>query len=349
MPIRKPDTSCQVIMFLTAGLLYASLAACSAAPQFYINPTSAPAPSVSPEPSPTAHVVRTIPFGHTPAPIEGTSTRRPGSDASSTGYSSVIGLPSGATPIPYSKPILIGSPEWNLRQAFVGMEWQESVSIQSKFYWPVAVESEAGGESGNENADEVLVEVEGDFELVLLYNTGDPAIFAVFEDREPEFHLLFSQEQPGSPTPLKTEILARLGRLVTDTTVNNLKTYRTVAEWRNDFDREKLYPGIAMFISLALTGGRIVEDDFGPWITFEPGEVIQTVEAGEDGSEFDVYEANRVNENGDKEDWRVWIDGDNRPTRIELTIISENPGRSLRGAELEITYTGENLKPEGIP
>lgn len=102
--------------------------------------------------------------------------------------------------------------------------------------------------------------------------------------------------------------------------------------------------GITMFISLALTGGRIIEDDSYKWPGFEGEEVIQIGHMGQDGSEFNVFQANRVNKNGDAEEWKVWVDGDRLPRRIELNIESEDPVRSLRDAEMDITYSGETFQ-----
>jgi hypothetical protein len=230
-------------------------------------------------------------------------------------------------------------------RAFDNLQWQEFVSVTSKFYWPVSAGAEAVPNS--QQASEVLIEVEGELKVVVPGGSSEP-LRDMFGNVQPEFHLRFLQEQAGSAALLKSETVARQSRLITDTTVNRLKTYPTYVEWRDDRDRAEA--GTAMFISLALTGGRIIEDNhLSEWPGFEVEQVIQIGQIRQDGSEFNVFEANRVNKNGDTEKWKVWVGRDGLPKRIELTVESEAPGRSVRGAEIEITYSGKSFKPAGIP
>jgi hypothetical protein len=252
--------------------------------------------------------------------------------AASPGFPAGYGCRIGPT-------IDLGTPQGDLFFAFDRMELWESVLVRSRFYLPVAADAEIV--SAGEQVDEVLVEVEGDLTVILSAPYSDSP-FNVFGEPRTDFHLLFLQEQPGSAAPIETEIVAHENRLTKDTTVNKLRTYATHAEWWNDYGRRQA--GIAMFIWLALTGGRIIEDDLYEWPEFEGEEVIQTEWRGHNGSEFNVFEANRVNESGDAEEWKVWVDGDGLPRRIELSIESEDPTSSVHDAEMEITYSGETFQ-----
>jgi hypothetical protein len=220
------------------------------------------------------------------------------------------------------------------------MKWQESISVQARLYWPVA----ADARQGDTQAAEALIEMEGDLNVVLS-SPGNDSPFNEFLEPRTGFHLRFLQERSGSGGPVETEIVAHERRVTRNTTVNELRAYASYAEWRNDSDR--MQAGMAMFISLALTGGRIIEDDLSQWPGFEVEQVVQTGRIGQDGSEFNVFEAQRVNESGDEEDWNVWVGSDGLPKRIELTVQSEDQDRSVRGAEMEITYSGKTFeRPE---
>jgi hypothetical protein len=196
--------------------------------------------------------------------------------------------------------------------------------------------------------ENVIVTIEGEYEM-LPFNTIDPSPQKVLVDSFPWFQLRFSQEHAGPDTPVIGEIECRKGWLARDTTGSGLQLYASWNESQREAYNARKAPGIALFISVALTGGRIAEYQMYQWMTFERGQVVQTQELGPYGSGFAVYEAARVNKNGDTEEWKVWVDHNARPNRVELTIESDDPARSVREAELEITYSGKDLKPEGLP
>jgi hypothetical protein len=227
------------------------------------------------------------------------------------------------------------TPEWRFRQAFECMQWQEAASVKSKLYWPVAAGTETSAGQADAQDSEVYVHAEGDFRWERIYDRE----WIHARDNLRDFHLRFTLEQPGLAGPAEAEVVAHQSRIVKDTLGTALKVYRSVAEWRGDIENETKNAGMAMFISLALTGGRLTEDLFGAWFWFWPGEVAETHETGPDGRRVTVFEAERVNrKTRDSEEWKVWLDSAGRPSRIELTIDSRDPARSVRDAELEITY-----------
>jgi hypothetical protein len=226
------------------------------------------------------------------------------------------------------------------------MQWQETASVKSKFYWPVTASTEAGAGQVDDQGYEVYVQAEGDFRFEAVYNTKWVHDWNNLRD----FRLHFTLEQPGLAEPVQAEIAASKSRIVKDTMGTGLKVYRSVAEWRGDLKNDTKNAGMAMFLSLALTGGRLKEDFFGAWFWLWPGELTEKHETGPDGHRVTVFEVRRVNrKTRDSEEWKVWLDSAGRPSRIELTIESKDPARSVRDAELEITYPENVLKPAGIP
>jgi hypothetical protein len=91
-----------------------------------------------------------------------------------------------------------------------------------------------------------------------------------------------------------------------------------------------------VFLSLALSGGRIVETNLVGWLFFAPDEVWQTGTASTGGSEVNVFRASRSRSNGDIDEWTFWIGDDGLLRRIELTMSNAlNPARNIEHAELE--------------
>lgn len=332
--------------------------------EFHVNPPLAPSPVSSPNPTPTAQILRSIPYSQPTRTVRAVpNDRTPESGVAPV----IIQFRAKPTPLPQFKfivtptpgppvvlangqvyppgsrvlsgaPVLADLPESNLREAFERIQWQEAASVKSKFYWPAVEESAA-----DEN-DMMLVQAEGEYKLTVIED-DDASDSAFLLNNASDFHLHFLQELPGVADPTESEIEAQGTRLVTDTLGTGLKIYPSLAAWQDDVDREM--SGMMMFISLALTGGRLVGDDVAELFTFQRGEVTETTRTGLYNRRDSMFEANRVNDNGDGEEWRIWLDFYERPERIELSVTSENPERSVIRAELEITYSVDVLEPAG--
>ena len=307
------------VSYSLAGTMLTA-AACSSTPDFYLDPTGVPAPAEEPEA--TANVIRTIPYVR--------PELRP-----------TTAIP---TPTPQPTPIVtrsvirdIGSWQDMLWRAFADMRWQQSFTVNSTLYWPVVDES---GES-----EDVLVEITGEFELVPSVITDIFRVLDRPDDMTPEFHLFFSYPGPDSLESVQAEMAAHQGRLITDTTVNQMQTYASYVAWRDDPNLERPYPSVGMVVSLAVSGGRVIGDD-APfnWPEFEVDAVPPPEDVELDGESFKLFAAHRMNDQGGVEEWQVWVSEDGLPRRIEFSMENQDPELSVHSAVCEITYTGEDLR-----
>jgi hypothetical protein len=236
------------------------------------------------------------------------------------------------------------------------IRFRDGAVVRGHFFRTARRDAESEVESGLGPGAEVIVSVEGEYEAYpeTTYYPSGPST-----DHFVGFHLRFHHEiandsgsEPTYAGLWDTEFEVRQNRVLTDTTANKFRTYRTYAEWRDDPGRDRtnlsILPSMAMFISLALTEDQILEYVFHKWLHFETGQVRVITGLGEGGSEFWVLGATRSMPNGDLEEWTFWFDEQEFPRRIELTLTNEaEPGRGVRGAVLEISEIGDCLP--GVP
>jgi hypothetical protein len=277
-------------------------------PNFYVNPTSAPTSAASPEPS-----------------------------ASPT---------STPSPTPEPADLWLASPERLILNAMEKIRYRDHLAVHGRFLTHLESRDDADVEdgAGSETWPEIMVTVEGEY-TVTTY-PEDPWAPIV------SFNLLFHHEPAADESgaalgPWDTQVEVKERRFLSDTTENHFQTYATYQEWLSmayiEWTDDDL-PTLATLLGLALTEDVILEYEMLTWMQFSEDEVYVITPIGENGSELWVMGATRTQPNGDVEEWTFWIDEDEMPRKIGLTIDNETaPSRRIWDAELELSETGECL------
>jgi hypothetical protein len=292
-------------------------------PDFYVNPTAAPTLAASPDPSPTAQVFRIVPAENPP-----TST---------------------PTPPPNSGSSVLNNPRSLITHAMEHIiRYRDHAVVSGRFFRALPLGDGAKVENGTDSEDwpEIMVTVAGEYSAEPIANPDG----RWGPDQDVNFHLRFhhepvSVESGQAPESWSTEIEVKQKRFFKDTTSNNFRTYSTYAQWIAMVGIEWTFedmPTLSTFLGLALTENLILERDMPVLMLFDEAHVIAPL--GEGGSDLWVIGSTRTQPNGDVEKWTFWIDEDEMPRKIGLTIENESdPSRRLWNAELEISEIGKCL------
>lgn len=333
---------------LAAALATLFILGCSSGPEF--NPLPVGAGSRTPALIDTPHAPVT---GAASPTATNTSESPTASPTAATTPTPTPGLlifdPTPAPPSPVLDPAeyVMAS----LRQ----LEYRDSMSVRSTVTLDAVANSKtsAAGREAAVTDSAISVLVEGDYAVSYIdTNVFRNGVSTVRSDRYQSFHLRFfngsfegeDQVNAGADGLPDAELEAVEGRFVTDTTDHNFEIHETHWDLLED-----MYPGprpnAAMFLSLALSGGRIVELNLNSWIEFAPGEVRLTGTEILDGNELQVFEAHRTRLGGDVEQWTFWIGTDGLLRRIELNMSNERiPARNIQSAELEFLSWGDCME-----
>lgn len=276
-----------------ATLASAFILACAGGPEFNPLPPASVSPSTTPTPTHTS-----VSGVGSPTAVATEAPQSPGPDSAFPTPTQGL-LIFEPTPAPPS-PIL--DPAEYVMASMRQLEWRESLSVRSKVTLDAVVDAEDAV-----TGPDLSVQVEGEYEMV-------PVALPIIRNgvqlvvNYPSFHLLFfNQTDAGGETarPPDAELEAVENRFVTNTTGHNFKIHETLRDLLDD-----LYPGqrpnMAIFLSLALSGGRIVDTDLRSWMSFAQNEVRLTGTDSLDGDRFRVFEASRTRLNRDVEEWTFW-------------------------------------------